>query len=51
MDADTHLTEKYFDALVYKYCSSTPLEQSQILFAPVLIFDRNANDVFSSIHL
>ncbi|KAI3649436.1 hypothetical protein MP228_005068 [Amoeboaphelidium protococcarum] len=45
MDADTHLTSKYFDCLTYKYCIATEDEQKRMLFAPTLIFDRNANDV------
>jgi len=45
MDADTHLTEKYFECLTYKYCIGTPDDQKRSLFAPTLVFDRNANRV------
>jgi hypothetical protein len=42
MDADTHLTEKYFDCITYRYLSE---KTDRVLFAPTLIFDRNSNDV------
>eukprot|EP00158_Paraphelidium_tribonemae_P005324 Partr_v1_DN27278_c0_g1_i1_m38949 putative NA len=45
MDADTHLTEKYFEFMTYKYATSTAAEQEKSLFAPVLVFDRNSNNV------
>jgi hypothetical protein len=45
MDADTHLSEKYFDCLVYRYCTALHHEKQKMLFAPTLIFDRNANEV------
>lgn len=45
MDADTQLTEKYFQCLAYKYCTTPTTEHDRCLFAPVLIFDRNANHV------
>jgi hypothetical protein len=45
MDADTHLSEKYFDCLVYRYCSATYEDKRKMLFAPTIIFDRNSNDV------
>ena len=45
MDADTHLTEKYFNCITYKYATSDADEQERSMFAPVLIFDRNSNAV------
>lgn len=45
MDADTHLSEKYFECLIYKYCLASWEEKHRMLFAPTLIFDRNANEV------
>lgn len=45
VDADTHLTQKYFECITFKYCRANSEEQTRILFAPVLVFDRNANKV------
>lgn len=45
MDADTQLTEKYFYCLTYRYCMASEDQQKMMLFAPTLVFDRNANDV------
>ncbi len=43
--ADTHLTEKYFECMTFKYCTAKPDDQQRMLFAPTLVFDRNANRV------
>lgn len=45
MDADSHLSQKYFECMTFKYCTSTEEQQGRMLFAPTLIFDRNANKV------
>lgn len=45
MDADSHLTQKYFECITYKYCTSFPEDQEKTMFAPTLVFDRNANHV------
>lgn len=45
MDADTHLTEKYFDCIAYRYCTADSEKRTRMLFAPNLIFDRNCQEV------
>jgi hypothetical protein len=45
MDADTHLSENYFECITYKYLMAKYEERTRLIFAPTLIFDRNANDV------
>lgn len=45
MDADTHLSAKYFECLTFRYCTASFADKKRMLFAPTLIFDRNANAV------
>ncbi|KAI9199259.1 uncharacterized protein BJ171DRAFT_602033 [Polychytrium aggregatum] len=45
MDADTCFAEDYFTALTYYYATYPKETRTMMMFAPCIVFDRNAKDV------
>lgn len=45
MDADTCFAEDYFCAVTYHFCMGESYERDLMMFAPLTLFDRNADSV------